>query len=105
MPSVFVIENNLYGEFTPLSRHASVQQLSDRAAAYGMPGVTVDGNDTWAVYQATREAVERARQGDGPTLLECLTYRWHGHMEGEDADYRDPAEIEAWKQKCPFHLS
>jgi pyruvate/2-oxoglutarate/acetoin dehydrogenase E1 component/TPP-dependent pyruvate/acetoin dehydrogenase alpha subunit len=102
LPAVFVIENNLYCEFTPLSRHAIVQQLSDRAAAYGMPGVTVDGNDAWAVYQATREAVDRARQGDGPTLLECLTYRWRGHMEGEDADYRDPAEIEAWKQKCPI---
>jgi pyruvate/2-oxoglutarate/acetoin dehydrogenase E1 component len=64
--------------------------------------VTVDGNDVWAVYSATSEAVERARRGEGPTLLECLTYRWHGHMEGEDADYRDAAEIESWKQKCPI---
>jgi 2-oxoisovalerate dehydrogenase E1 component len=102
LPAVFVIENNLYGEFTPLSKHASVQRLSDRAAAYGMPGMTVDGNDAWAVYQATREAVERARRGDGPTLLECLTYRWRGHMEGEDVYYRDPAEIEVWKSKCPI---
>jgi pyruvate/2-oxoglutarate/acetoin dehydrogenase E1 component/TPP-dependent pyruvate/acetoin dehydrogenase alpha subunit len=102
LPAVFVIENNLYGEFTPLSQHASVQRLSDRAAAYGMPGVTVDGNDAWEVYRAVQDAVARAREGKGPTLLECLTYRWRGHMEGEDADYRDPAEVEAWKKKCPI---
>jgi 2-oxoisovalerate dehydrogenase E1 component len=102
LPAVFVIENNLYGEFTPLSRHAGVQRLSDRAAAYGIPGETVDGNDVWAVYVATREAIARARRGEGPTLLECLTYRWRGHMEGEDADYREVDEIEAWKKKCPI---
>jgi pyruvate/2-oxoglutarate/acetoin dehydrogenase E1 component len=102
LPAVFVIENNLYGEFTPLSKHAGVQQLSDRAVAYGIPGVTVDGNDVWAVYTATREAVARARRGEGPTLLECLTYRWCGHMEGEGADYREASEIEAWKQRCPI---
>jgi 2-oxoisovalerate dehydrogenase E1 component len=102
LPVVFVIENNLYGEFTPLSHHASVQRLSDRAAAYGIPGVTVDGNDAWAVYTAMREAAARARRGEGPTLLECLTYRWHGHMEGESAGYREESEIDAWKQKCPI---
>ena len=102
LPVVFVIENNLYGEFTPASKHAAIQWLSDRAVAYGIPGVTVDGNDVWEVYEATQEAVERARRGEGPTLLECLTYRWRGHMEGEDAAYRDPAEVEAWKKKCPI---
>jgi 2-oxoisovalerate dehydrogenase E1 component len=102
LPVVFVIENNLYGEFTPFSKHASVPRLSDRAAAYGMPGLTVDGNDAWAVYTAMQQAVARARSGDGPTLLECLTYRWHGHMEGENAPYRSQAEIESWKQKCPI---
>ncbi|HUX75596.1 MAG TPA: dehydrogenase E1 component subunit alpha/beta, partial [Anaerolineae bacterium] len=102
LPVVFVVENNLYGEFTPVSRHASVERLADRAAAYSIPGVTVDGNDAWAVYAATREAVARARRGDGPTLLECLTYRWRGHMEGEAVAYRDPAEVAAWKQKCPI---
>jgi len=102
LPAVFVIENNLYGEFTPVSKHASVERLADRATAYGIPGVTVDGNDAWAVYTATREAVARARAGQGPTLLECLTYRWHGHMEGEAVDYRAPDEIEAWKKKCPI---
>jgi pyruvate/2-oxoglutarate/acetoin dehydrogenase E1 component/TPP-dependent pyruvate/acetoin dehydrogenase alpha subunit len=104
LPAVFVIENNLYGEFTPISRHTIVQHLSERATSYGIPGVTVDGNDAWAVYQATRKAVERARRGDGPTLLECLTYRWRGHMEGENVGYRDQAEIDAWKQRCPIGL-
>jgi len=102
LPVVFIIENNLYGEFTPVSKHAAVQWLSDRAVAYGIPGVTVDGNNVWEVYTATQEAVARARRGEGPTLLECLTYRWRGHMEGEDARYRDPKEVEAWKKKCPI---
>ncbi len=102
LPVVYVIENNLYGEFTPLSQHAGIQRLSERAAAYGMPGLTVDGNDVWAVYQATAEAVERARSGEGPTLLECLTYRWRGHMEGEAVSYRGQSEIDTWKQKCPI---
>ena len=99
---LFVVENNLYGEFTPLEDHVRIRRLSDRAAAYGMPGLTVDGNDPWAVYEAVRGAVERARQGKGPTLLECLTYRWHGHMEGEDVPYRPAEEIARWKERCPI---
>ena len=102
LPAVFVIENNLYGEFTPLTRSTKVKRLSDRAAAYAMPGVTVDGNDVWAVYQAVREAVERARRGEGPTLIECLTYRWRGHTEGESARYRSEEEVEEWKARCPI---
>jgi pyruvate/2-oxoglutarate/acetoin dehydrogenase E1 component/TPP-dependent pyruvate/acetoin dehydrogenase alpha subunit len=102
LPVVFAIENNLYGEFTPMSQHTRVHQLSERASAYGIPGKTVDGNDVWAVYRTTREAVQNARNGDGPTLLEFLTYRWRGHMEGEDVDYRSTAEIEEWKKKCPI---
>jgi len=102
LPAIFVIENNLYGEFTPLSRASRVQQLSRRAAAYGVPGLTVDGNDVWTVYQATREAVERARNGGGPTLLECMTYRLRGHTEGEDFAYRTPAEVEEWRKKDPI---
>ncbi len=102
LPVVFVVENNLYGEFTPLARHARVDQLATRAAAYGMTGQTVDGNDVEAVRQATRAADERARAGEGPTLLECMTYRWHGHMEGESVDYRPPEEIAAWKERCPI---
>ena len=102
LPVLFVVENNQYGEFTPLERHTRVTRLADRASAYGIPGAQVDGNDAWAVYEATRQAVDRARNGHGPTLLECVTYRWHGHMEGETADYRDEAEIAGWKQKCPI---
>jgi 2-oxoisovalerate dehydrogenase E1 component len=102
LPAVFIIENNLYGEFTPLSKHAGIERLADRAAAYGFPGVTVDGNDVWAVYEATQQAVSRARRGEGPTLLECLTYRVHGHMEGEKIPYRDSAEIQAWLDRCPI---
>jgi len=102
LPAIFVVENNLYGEFTPMSGHTRVERIADRAASYGIPGVTVDGNDVWAVYTAMGQAVERARRGEGPTLLECLTYRWHGHMEGESADYRPAEEIARWKEACPI---
>ena len=102
LPAIFVVENNLYGEFTPVEKHTRVASLADRAASYGMPGVIVDGNDVWSVYEATQQAVERARRGEGPTLLECRTYRWHGHMEGENVGYRTDSEVEAWKKKCPI---
>ena len=102
LPALFVIENNLYGEFTPVDRHCKVERLADRAAAYGMPGETVDGNDVWAVHEATKRALDRARRGEGPSLLECLTYRWHGHMEGEALPYRTKKEIDQWKKKCPI---
>jgi len=104
LPLIFLLENNLYGEFTPLSQHTRVERLADRALAYGMPGVQVDGNDVWAVYEAVNTAVARARAGDGPTLVECLTYRWHGHMEGESVDYRPESEIVAWKERDPIAL-
>ena len=104
LPAVFVVENNGYGEFTPLARHMRIDRIGTiaaRAAAYGMDGVTVDGNDVDAVHAAARAAVERARGGGGPTLLECLTYRWHGHMEGEAVPYRSQEEIAAWRDRCP----
>jgi 2-oxoisovalerate dehydrogenase E1 component len=102
LPAIFVVENNLYGEFTPQSDHMCLDRIADRAASYGIPGIRVDGNDVWAVYQAMTEAVMRARAGGGPTLLECLTYRWHGHMEGESVDYRPAAELTEWKKNCPI---
>jgi 2-oxoisovalerate dehydrogenase E1 component len=102
LPAIFVIENNLYGEFTPLAGHTRATRLADRAAAYGIPGVQVDGNDVWAVYEVVGEAVERARRGDGPTLIECLTYRWHGHMEGDEMDYRPAGELEDWRRRDPI---
>ena len=105
LPAIFVVENNLYGEFTALSRHTRVERLSDRAAAYGIVGETVDGNDVLAVHAATTAAVARARRGEGPTLLECLTYRWHGHMEGDATAYRPDEELEAWQARCPIKRS
>jgi 2-oxoisovalerate dehydrogenase E1 component len=104
LPAIFIVENNQYGEFTPLAQHTRVARLADRAAAYGIPGMQVDGNDVWAVYEAVSEAAARARRGDGPTLIECLTYRWGGHMEGETAQYRASEEIEAWKERDPITL-
>jgi len=107
LPAIYVCENNQYGEFTPLKDATSVSQISKRAAAYDIPGVTVDGNDIEAVHQAATEAVARARRGEGPTLLECMTYRWHGHFHGEEAllgsrKYRETEEIERWKKLCPI---
>lgn len=102
LPLVAVVENNLYGEFTPFSEHCPVERVSERAAAYGIPGITVDGNDVWAVYDAAKAAIERARRGLGPTLLECLTYRISGHTEGEAAEYRSDEEVEDWKAKDPI---
>ncbi len=101
LPAVFVIENNQYGEFTPLAHHTRVTKLADRAAAYGIPGVQVDGNDVWLVYETVRTAVERARSGAGPTLVECLTYCWHGHMEGDEMGYRPAGELEDWQRRDP----
>jgi len=102
LPAVFVVENNQYGEFTPIEKHMRVERVADRAAAYGMPGVSVDGNDPRKVREATLEAVARARGGEGPTLIECVTYRWHGHMEGEAVPYRPETEIDEWKGRCPI---
>lgn len=101
LPALFVIENNGYGEFTPQAGSTNIARLSDRALAYGMPGVTVDGNDVDAVHRAAAELVARARAGGGPALLECATYRWRGHMEGDAQRYRSAAELEEWKAKDP----
>lgn len=107
LPVVYVCENNLYGEFTAGRDVTSVKDIADRARGHDMPGVVVNGNDVVEVYEATREAVERARKGGGPTLLECKTYRWEGHVVGEEAflgkrSYRPADEIEAWKKRCPL---
>ncbi|MBI1987171.1 MAG: thiamine pyrophosphate-dependent dehydrogenase E1 component subunit alpha [Nitrospinae bacterium] len=101
LPVIFVCENNLYGISTPQSRHQNIRDVSDRARAYGIPGVTVDGNDVIAVYEATREAVRRARAGEGPTLLECKTYRHRGHFEGDPMSYRTKEEMEEWRRRDP----
>src|SRR5260221_9226887 len=101
-PVVFICENNLYGEYSPIRTTTPVDNLAIRATAYAMPGVTVDGNDVDAVYNATRTAVERARSGEGPTLLECKTYRYSGHSRTDPAKYRKPGELEAWKSRDPI---
>jgi len=102
LPVVYVVENNLYAEKTRISDTSRVLNLSDRASSYGIPDVTVDGNDVMAVYEAVGEAVARARKGEGPTLVECKTYRWHGHYEGDPQTYKPKEEIEEWKMKDPI---
>ncbi|RME85127.1 MAG: thiamine pyrophosphate-dependent dehydrogenase E1 component subunit alpha [Caldilineae bacterium] len=102
LPVIFFCENNLYGEGTPQHKQAPIRDLAMRAEGYGFPGVIVDGNDVWAVYETTRAAVERARAGDGPTFIEGKTYRYRGHYEGDPMVYRDKEEIEAWKQRDPI---
>jgi acetoin:2,6-dichlorophenolindophenol oxidoreductase subunit alpha len=102
LPAVFVCENNLYGEFTPMAAVTAGVDIAGRAAAYGMPAAVVDGNDLWAVREAAVEAVERARAGGGPTLLECRTYRHYGHSKADPAKYRPKAELEHWLARDPL---
>ena len=101
LPAIFFCENNLYGEGTPQDKQAAVTDLAIRAAGYAMPGVTVNGNDVLAVYEATRTAAERARRGDGPTLIVAKTYRQRGHYEGDPMVYRSRAEMDDWKRLDP----
>ncbi len=102
LPIVFFCENNLYGEGTPQNKQAPVADLSIRAEGYAFPGVIVDGNDVLAVYQVTLAAVERARTGQGPTLIEGKTYRFRGHYEGDPMVYRSKEEMETWRQRDPI---
>ena len=103
LPMLYVCENNLWAAQTPSRETLALPDVASRAAAYGMPGVVVDGNDVIAVYDAAAEAVARARAGKGPTLIECKSYRWRAHTERkEQLDRRPPDEIEAWKAKDPI---
>ncbi|MBU2054978.1 MAG: thiamine pyrophosphate-dependent dehydrogenase E1 component subunit alpha [Proteobacteria bacterium] len=105
LPVIFVCENNLYGISVCQAKHQAITDVAVRATAYDMPGVVVDGNDVTAVFQAAEKAVKRARAGEGPTLVECKTYRWRGHHEGDPnqgARYRTREEIDVWKNKCPI---
>ena len=102
LPVIFICENNGYAEMSPMSVHLATENVIDFAAPYGIPGVQVDGNDVFAVRSAAGDAVERARNGDGPTLLECKTYRVHGHYEGDPQRYRDKAEVEHWRANDPL---
>lgn len=105
VPVVFVVENNGYADFIAQRDHQKIEKISDRGAAYSMPGLTVDGNDVQAVNAAAADAVARARRGGGPTLIECVTYRWRGHYEGDPQPYRTEDEVTAWKQRDPLLLA
>ncbi len=102
LPVLFINENNRFAMFTPMDWTTGISDIADRAQAYGMPGVTVDGNDVLAVYAAARDARERALAGDGPTLIECKTYRLLGHYVGDPEDYRTADEVEAQKKNDPL---
>jgi len=102
LPVIFVCENNLYAMGTRQSTVMAIENVADRAVAYGIPGVVVDGNDVLAVYEATQKAVERARKGEGPTLIECKTYRHKGHSRVDPAKYRPKEEVEEWLAKDPI---
>ena len=102
-PVVYVCENNQYAISVPVWRSTSVRDIATRAVSYGIPGVVVDGNDVVAVYKAASWAVGRARRGEGPSLIECKTYRWLGHHVGDPGTaYRTREEVEAWKARCPI---
>jgi len=104
LPVVFVCENNFYACYSHQSARQPADNIDARAAAHAIPGVRVDGNDVSAVYEAVGKAVERARGGQGPTLIECRTYRWREHVgpaDDSDLGYRDPEEVSRWKANCP----
>ena len=104
LPVVFVIENNLYGEYSPLHTTTAVTRLADRAMSYGIPGLQIDGNDLATVNDAARWTVNRARAGDGPSLVEALTYRHSGHSRSDPAAYRSAEELQAWLARDPIKL-
>jgi acetoin:2,6-dichlorophenolindophenol oxidoreductase subunit alpha len=103
-PAVFVIENNLYGEYSPLRDTTPLDDLADRAKAHAMPGVVVDGQDVTLVREAASAAIDRARAGGGPTLIEAKTYRFRGHSRTDPAKYRVEGELEQWKLRDPIDL-
>ena len=104
LPVVYVCENNQYGMSMSTNRAFKIERIAQRADGYGMVGVTVDGNDVLEVHEAAAKAVDRARSGEGPTLLECVTYRWKGHSKSDQERYRTKDEIEAWKRRDPIKL-
>jgi pyruvate dehydrogenase E1 component alpha subunit len=104
LPVVFLCENNLYGEYSPIATTTPIADLARRADAYAMPGHTVDGNDVEAVYGAVEVAAGRARRGEGPSLLECKTYRQRGHSRSDPAAYRPEGELDHWLERDPIRL-
>jgi pyruvate dehydrogenase E1 component alpha subunit len=104
LPCIFIVENNQYAYSTPIRLQSAAAGFAVKAAGYGIPGVTVDGTDVLAVHDATAEAVARARAGDGPSLIECVTMRMHGHAEHDPADYVPREMLEQWQQRDPVAL-
>jgi 2-oxoisovalerate dehydrogenase E1 component alpha subunit len=103
LPVLFICENNGYAISVPQARQMAIQNLADRASGYGFPGIVVDGNDVLACYEVTRQAVERARRGEGPTLIEAKTYRFTAHSsDDDDKRYRQAEEVAIWRQKDPL---
>ena len=105
LPVIFVCENNIYGLSTPVREAVSVVNISDRAMAYGIQGMRIDGNDIIAMHTKMTEAVDRARAGEGPTLLDCITYRFYGHFTGDPGKgitYRSKEEMNQWLERCPI---
>nr|MDA3833027.1 thiamine pyrophosphate-dependent dehydrogenase E1 component subunit alpha [Spirochaetales bacterium] len=104
LPAIFFCENNLYGVSVCIDRVCNVPDIADRAAAYNIPGKVVDGNDVFAVYEVVKEAAERARKGEGPTLIEAKTYRHRGHYEGDPQMYKSAEDVDHWKRLDPINL-
>jgi pyruvate dehydrogenase E1 component alpha subunit len=103
-PVVFICENNIYGEYSRIDHTTSVSKLSERAASYNMPGFTINGNNVLEVMEVTRQAVDRARRGEGPTFIECVTYRQRGHSRTDPGKYRPDDEVRAWLNYDPITL-
>jgi acetoin:2,6-dichlorophenolindophenol oxidoreductase subunit alpha len=102
LPVIFVCENNGFAESTPVGYHCSATSIADRAAAYNIPGVAVDGSDVIAMYEAAGEAVARARRGDGPSLIEAQTWRYYGHFEGDQIKYRTAEQSNTYRKHDPI---
>jgi len=102
LPVIYIIENNLYGMSMAVSKAVKIERLADRAKAYNIPGIVMDGNDVIAVYDTVSEAVEKVRNGEGPILIESLTYRWRGHSRSDARAYRTREEEAEWREKCPI---
>jgi pyruvate dehydrogenase E1 component alpha subunit len=105
LPAIYICENNLYAVSTHQSRQQNITNIADRASSYNIPGYVVDGNDVIAVYEIVCKAVDYARKGDGPSLIECKTYRWYGHCEADPptTTYRTIEEEKKWKEQCPIN--
>ena len=105
LPVIFLCENNQFGEYTPFRKVTAGESIALRATGFGLPGAQVDGNDVLAVADKVSEAVQRARQGEGPSLIECITYRYYGHHSGDPGTrYREADEVKQWKSRDPIEL-